>query len=189
MESGLRTRTIVEDGNATDATLVMRIRARDEAAFTTLYDRYAGLVHGVALRILKEKAAAEDVLQDVFLRLWRKPEAFDSARGALAPWLAVVARNRALDRLREVEPGEDFEQVVISVPAEIGITTETAAMLSKVREVLERIPAEQRDALEMAFFDGLSHSEIANKTGVPLGTIKGRIRAAVAAVQRAFERK
>jgi RNA polymerase sigma-70 factor, ECF subfamily len=181
---------MVDAANApTDATLVMRIRARDEAALAAIYDRYAGLVHGVALRILQERTAAEDVLQDVFLRLWRRPEAFDSARGALAPWLAVIARNRALDHLRQLPPAGDFEQVVASVPGEVGTTAEAAATLSKVREVLATIPAEQREALEMAFFDGLSHSEIANKTGVPLGTIKGRIRAAVAALRRAFEHK
>ncbi|HYY70146.1 MAG TPA: sigma-70 family RNA polymerase sigma factor [Terriglobales bacterium] len=181
---------MVDAANApTDATLVMRIRARDEAAFAAVYDRYAGLVHGVALRILKERTAAEDVLQDVFLGLWCKPEAFDSARGALAPWLAVIARNRALDHLRQLPPAGDFEQVVVSVPGKIGTTTETAVTVRKVREVLATIPAQQREALEMSFFDGLTHSEIANKTGVPLGTIKGRIRAAVAAVQRAFERK
>src|ERR1700761_2165738 len=89
-----------------DAALIMRLRAGDQSAMADLYDRYSGIVYGVALRVLANTTAAEDVVQEVFLQLWRNPQAFDADRGRLAPWLAVIARNRAIDHLRK-RPAED----------------------------------------------------------------------------------
>lgn len=171
-----------------DAELVARIRAGDEAAMAALYDRYAGIVYSVALRVLADPQAAEDVLQDTLLQLWRNPDAFDFARGTLAPWLAVVARHRAIDHLRRRRPQVDLEDIIIASDVDLELEAERADAIEKIRRVLPGLPQNQRAALELAFFDGLTHSEIATRTGEPLGTIKTRIRAALALIRKSFEK-
>src|SRR3974390_1179294 len=101
MDKSPGTRTDAGD----DLRLVARLRAGDQQALSVLYDRYSSVVYGVALRILQDTGTAEDLLQDIFLQLWRKPDAFDSSRGSLGAWLAVIARNRSIDRLRQRRPG------------------------------------------------------------------------------------
>lgn len=152
-----------------------------------LYDRYSPVVYAVALRVLGDTMAAEDVLQEVFLQLWRNPGAFDAARGSLGPWLAVISRNRAIDALRKRKPETDIEDVVISVAPDLASEADRSRAAEKVRGVLGAMPQLQRSALEMAYFQGLSHSEIANKTGEPLGTIKTRIRAGLMTLRKAFQ--
>src|SRR6476659_10822657 len=97
-----------------DAALIARIRSGDQSAMADLYDRYSGVVYGVALRVLANTTAAEDVVQEVFLQLWRNPQAFDADRGRLAPWLAVISRNRAIDLLRKRPPEDDIDGMPIS---------------------------------------------------------------------------
>jgi len=160
------------------------VRAGDQQAMTALYDRYSGIVYATALRVLGETAAAEDVLQEIFLQLWRKPSAFDSSRGNLAAWLGVIARHRAIDVLRKRRPQTDLEDVVIASSYDLGVEAERNGMVAQVRSGLAEIPPEQRRCLEMAFFQGLTHSEIAEKTGEPLGTIKTRIRSALIQLRR-----
>ena len=150
-----------------------------------LYDRYSSIVYAVALRVLCDTAAAEDVMQEVFMRLWRSPETFDSSRGSLGPWLAVIARNRAIDGLRKRHPETDIEDVVVSVEPDMAGEAERARAMEKVRGALGAMPPAQRSALEMAYFEGLTHTEIAAKTGEPLGTIKTRIRAGLVALRKA----
>lgn len=171
--------------NNQDAALIERIRSGDETAMADMYDRYSGIVYGVALRVLGDAAAAEDVLQEVFLQLWRHPQAFDANRGRLPAWLAVIARNRAIDHLRKRPMEDDIEELPISTG--INLESEAAQRLAveKIRGALGQLPAEQRRALEMAFFEGMTHTEIAGKTGEPLGTIKTRIRAGLIAVRKA----
>lgn len=150
-----------------------------------LYDRYSSIVYAVALRVLCDTAAAEDVMQEVFMRLWRSPETFDSSRGSLGPWLAVIARNRAIDGLRKRHPETDIEDVVVSVEPDMAGEAERGRAMEKVRGALGAMPPAQRSALEMAYFEGLTHTEIAAKTGEPLGTIKTRIRAGLVALRKA----
>ncbi len=169
-----------------DLALVRAVRAGDESAMAALYDRYSPIVYSVALRVLKDTSAAEDVLQDIFMQLWRNPAAFDSSRGNMAAWLAVISRNRAIDSLRRRRPESDIEDVVISVQPDLALDAERARAMDKVRGTLQGMPAAQRSALEMAYFDGLSHSEIAEKTGEPLGTIKTRIRTGLLVLRKAF---
>ena len=152
-----------------------------------LYDRYSSIVYSVALRILGDTGAAEDVLQDVFMQLWRNPGLFDSSRGSLGAWLAVIARNRAIDALRKRRPESDIEDVVISVETDLASEADRARSAEKIRGVLSSMPAAQRAALEMAYFEGLTHTEIAAKTGEPLGTIKTRIRAGLTTLRKAFQ--
>jgi RNA polymerase sigma-70 factor, ECF subfamily len=167
--------------------LVSAIRSGNQSAMASLYDRYSSIVYSVALRVLGDTGAAEDILQDVFMQLWRNPGSFDSSRGSLGAWLAVVTRNRAIDALRKRRPENDIEDVVISVEADLASEADRTRTAEKVRSVLGSMPAAQRSALEMAYFEGLTHTEIAAKTGEPLGTIKTRIRAGLTTLRKAFQ--
>jgi RNA polymerase sigma-70 factor (ECF subfamily) len=165
----------------------MAVKSGDQGAMAELYDRYSSVVYAVALRVLGDAGGAEDVLQEVFLQLWRNPGAFDSARGSLGAWLAVITRNRAIDAVRRRKPETDIEDVIVSVAPDLASETDRSRAAQKVRGALGAMPAPQRSALEMAYFEGLSHSEIATKTGEPLGTIKTRIRAGLIALRKAFQ--
>ena len=171
-----------------DAVLVSAIRSGDEPAMAQLYERYSGIVYSVALRVLGDTGAAEDILQEVFMQLWRNPEVFDASRGNLAGWLAVVARNRAIDSFRKRRPESDITDVVVGIEPDLVRGIEWGRTLEKIRGVLGSIPPLQRSALEMAFFEGLTHSEIAEKTGDALGTVKTRIRTGLLALRKAFNR-
>jgi RNA polymerase sigma-70 factor (ECF subfamily) len=159
-----------------DLTLVTAIRSGDQGAMAALYDRFSSIVYAVALRVLQDTGAAEDVLQDIFMQLWRNPGAFDSSRGNMAAWLAVIARNRAIDALRKRRPQDDIEDVIVSVETDLASEADRSRAMEKVRGALQAMPSPQRSALEMAYFEGLTHTEIAEKTGDPLGTVKTRIR-------------
>jgi RNA polymerase sigma-70 factor, ECF subfamily len=169
-----------------DAVLVSAIRSGDEQAMEQLYARYSAVVYSVALRVLGDTGAAEDILQEVFMQLWRSPDVFDASRGSLAGWLAVIARNRAIDSLRKRRPETDITDVVVFFEPDMLRGAEWSRSLDKIRGVLASMPAPQRLALEMAFFEGLTHTEIAEKTGDPLGTIKTRIRTGLQALRKAF---
>jgi len=182
MDKSPGTRTETGD----DMRLVARIRAGDQLALSELYDRYSGVVYAVALRILHDTGAAEDLLQDIFLQLWRKPDAFDSSRGSLGGWLAVIARHRSIDRLRQRRPESDIEDYIIAGGPDLRDETERSLVIEKVRAVMNEMSPDQRKAMEMAFFEGLTHSEIAEKTGQPLGTIKTRIRSGLQLLRARF---
>jgi RNA polymerase sigma-70 factor (ECF subfamily) len=173
-------------GGSADISLVSAIRSGEENAMALLYDRYSPIVYSVALRVLADTGAAEDVVQEVFLKLWRNPGLFDSSRGNLGAWLAVIARNRAIDTLRKRHPETDISDVVVSVEPDMAGDAQRARAAEKVRGALGAMPPAQRSALEMAYFEGLTHTEIAAKTGEPLGTIKTRIRAGLIALRKAF---
>lgn len=172
----------------TDAILVFALRSGDETAMAELYDRYSGVVYSVALRIVGDTGAAEDILQDVFMQLWRNPQAFDANRGSLPGWLAVISRNRAIDFLRKRRPETEIDDVVVNVEPDMVRGAEWSLVLGKIRGVLAVMPDTQRSVLEMSFFEGLTHGEIAQKTGEPLGTIKTRIRAGLLALRKACNR-
>jgi RNA polymerase sigma-70 factor (ECF subfamily) len=173
-------------GGAADISLVSAIRSGDENAMGRLYDRYSSIVYSVALRVLGDTGRAEDVLQEVFMQLWRNPGVFDSSRGNLGAWLAVIARNRAIDLIRKRQPETDIADVIVSVEPDMAGDAERARAMEKVRGALGDMPAAQRSALEMAYFEGLTHTEIAAKTGEPLGTIKTRIRAGLLTLRKVF---
>ena len=168
-----------------DATLVSAIRARDEQAMAQLYDRYSPLVYSIALRVVGETGAAEDILQEIFMRLWRNPASFDSSRGSLPAWLAVITRNRAIDFLRKRHSKTDLEDVKASVEPDLASDVERSRVLEKIRGALRSMSQPQRSALELAFFEGFTHTEIAEKSGEPLGTIKTRIRSGLLILRKA----
>lgn len=152
-----------------------------------LYDRYSSVVYAVALRVLGDTGAAEDILQEIFMQVWRKPESFEAGRGNLAPWLAVITRNRAVDVLRKRRPQTEISDNLMSIEPDMASETDRGRAVDKVRAVLKEMPAAQRSALEMAYFEGYSHSEISAKTGEPLGTIKTRIRAGLMILRKAVD--
>ena len=179
--------TRVQPG-AADNAIIAGIRAGREEAMGQLYDRYSSIVYAVALRILGDTGAAEDVLQEIFLQLWRNPGAFDANRGSLGAWLAVIARHRAIDQLRKRKPETDVNDIVIRQDCDLEDEAARKIAVDKARAALAGMPAEQRQAVEMAFFEGMTHTEIAAKTGEPLGTIKTRIRAGLMALRKAFQK-
>lgn len=173
--------------NAEDGVLLTLIGQGDEGAMAALFDRYSRVVYSVALRVLRDPAAAEDVLQEVFMQIWRRPEALVSNRGAVGAWLAVVSRNRSIDLLRRRKPQDSVEDVVLASSTDLAVESERNFMIERARAVMVALPMEQRKTLEMAFFDGLTHSEIAETTGDPLGTVKTRIRTALLVLRKAMQ--
>ncbi len=169
-----------------DAALLGLVRKGDEPAMASLFDRYSKIVYSVALRVLRDPAAAEDVLQEIFMQIWRNPDGFVATRGSLGGWLAVVSRNRSIDALRRKRPADSIDEMELASKYNLAEEAERNHMMEKARGVIGQLPAEQRKTLEMAFFDGLTHSEIAEMTGDPLGTVKTRIRSALTTLRKAF---
>jgi RNA polymerase sigma-70 factor (ECF subfamily) len=161
-----------------DASRLMEdVRARrDVAAFESIYDAYHRLVYGIALKMLRDPMAAEDLTQAVFLKVWSAPEAFES--GNFAAWIARVARNRALDVLRSRASRVETE-IPLDLPLDGSLDDAVFARLDaeRVRAALASLPEEQRGPIELGFFGGITHEEIARRTATPLGTVKTRIRA------------
>lgn len=174
-----------DDRHARDAQLLRRAGQGDQSALGELYDRWVRPLHALACNILRDPAESEDVLHDVFMTLWQKSADFDSSRGHAFAWAATLVRNRAIDRLRSrARRAELLDQ---SVPADLGYDEtntpanggDTASLkenATAVRRALASLPAEQRDALHLAYFGGLTQLEIAEKLAQPLGTVKARIR-------------
>jgi RNA polymerase sigma-70 factor (ECF subfamily) len=169
-----------------DATLLAQVERGDEYAMAVLFDRYSKVVYSVALRVLRDPSSAEDILQEVFMQIWRYPESFVASRGSLGGWLAVVARNRSIDALRRKRPSDPVEDMALASNYNLADEAERNSLMEKARGVIRLLPMEQRKTLEMAFFDGLTHSEIAEMTGDPLGTVKTRIRSALTSLRKAF---
>lgn len=170
-----------------DDELLTRVASGEEWAFRSIYDRYADLVYSVALRVLGDGAAAQDVAQDVFVRLWRNPGSFDPQRGRFMPWLLSVTRNRAVDevrsrgrrRLRELPPIEGAEDPIDIGAPDPAWQAVLAGERRAVRRALVSLPPEQREAIELAYFGGLTQQEIAARLATPLGTVKTRVRLAM----------
>jgi RNA polymerase sigma-70 factor, ECF subfamily len=169
-----------------DFALLSRVRSGDQGAMTALFDRYSGVLYSVALRILKDPGQAEDIMQDIFIQVWRKPDSFASGRGSLGGWLAVVTRNRAIDLLRKRRPSDSVDDVILASKTDIAAEAERNVLMEKVRVVMADLPPDQKTSVELAYFDGMSHTEIAEKTGEPLGTVKTRIRLAMITLRKAL---
>jgi RNA polymerase sigma-70 factor (ECF subfamily) len=178
-------------GSGVDAELVRRMRSKDERALGTFYDRWFPVVHGVISRMLESPDDVEDVVEEAFWQAWRQADRFEAERGSVQTWLLTIARSRALDRLRarrrlREEPlidgtaGEaDTSAPTPAAPSDPLADAEHAERSQIVRAALADLPTEQREALELGYFGGFSQSEIAEQTGLPLGTIKTRMRLAL----------
>src|ERR1700736_715558 len=172
-----------ESDNEFDARLISRIAAGDDSAFDALYKRFSGPLYGMAYRMMNDAKEAEDVLQEGFTYIWRKAATFDPNRSSPFAWAVMITRNKAIDRLRvrqrierlreRVTTEESFHQDKDEASANEPTLRERGTL---VRSALREIPEEQRQALELAFFSGLTHEQIAERLDTPLGTIKARIR-------------
>lgn len=178
---------------APDSALVERMMAGDENALAALYDRYSGMLFAMLVRILRDTGAAEEVLQDLFLHLWRSAARYDAARGSLPAWLLVIGRNRAISRLRRRGPqevqddGEKFSMESVASPGNMEDEAWRAQMMNRLRNAMAALPGEQRKAVELAYFEGMTQTEIAAKTNTPLGTVKSRVRAAMQTLKQVFD--
>lgn len=169
--------------DSTATSLIRRMVEGDAEALELFYNRYAGLANGLALRILRNPSDAEDVVQEVFVQVWRQASRFDPNRGSPEAWLSTLARTRALDRLRRRtsrrEEPSDASPGVTATPPNVEILA--------IRKALESLSPNQRKALELAYYEGLTQSEISKRLGEPLGTIKTRIRSALIRLREALE--
>jgi len=166
-----------------DEDLMPLIGEKDPEAFEVLYDRHGGIAYSLAYRIVGARVAAEDVTQEAFISIWRSGARYDRARGSVRSWMLSVVRNRAIDALRSragKAPRLTLDDEEILERREAGERTEDEALRreteSEVRGALGSLPREQAKVIELAYFGGFSHSEIARMLGVPLGTVKGRMR-------------
>jgi RNA polymerase sigma-70 factor (ECF subfamily) len=175
---------IMDYAAAPDDRLVMALESRDQKALETLYDRYGDYVYSVCLRMVGDVQLAEDLTQEVFLRLWRRPDLYDAERGRFVTWLLSVARNRGIDERRSRGRRFKHEQPPSLAAAEslaaAGVESEDTAVLSEERVVVQRalakLPPEQQLAIRLAYFGGYTQQEIAIGLNQPLGTVKTRIR-------------
>jgi len=166
-----------------DEELMPLIGAKDPEAFEVFYDRHGGAAYSLAYRIVGEPGAAEDVTQEAFISIWRSGARFDRTRGSVRSWMLSIVRNRAIDSLRSggaKAPKLTFDDDAVLEQRPSGELTEEEAMrretASEVRGALGQLPGEQSKVIELAYFGGFSQSEIARMLGVPLGTVKGRMR-------------
>lgn len=167
-----------------DALLAERVHSGDRDALGELYDRYASVALAVALRVLADRAAAEDVVHDAFVVIWQKIDRFDRSRGSLRSWLLTVVRHRAIDRLRGRRPTMDLvdvdaEALMVSSPNPTWDEALLRISADELRGAIAALPDVQREAIEMAYFGGRTYREIARLTGVPEGTAYGRLRLAL----------
>lgn len=171
-----------------DAALIALVKRGDEGAILRLYDAHSRMVYSVALRVLRDPDAAEDVLQDVFLHLWRTPATFVAGRGSLGAWLAVIARNRAIDVLRKRRLTDSVDDLPLKAPGDLCHEVERSLLVARIKALIGRLPLVQQEVLELAYFRGWTHAEIAESTSIPLGTIKTRIRSALRALEQAVRK-
>ncbi len=166
-----------------DVRLVRRVMAGDETALTRIYDQFAPTVFGVARRILGDTAAAEDVVQEVFVSLWERPHAFDAARGTLAAWLGMLAHRRAVDRVRREEASRRRADAMaaqpLTAPPDLDEAVSSLWIGERVRAAVQDLPEEQRVCVNLAYFEGKTYIEVAEILGIPEGTAKSRMRLAL----------
>jgi RNA polymerase sigma-70 factor (ECF subfamily) len=183
--------------NPTDGRLLQRIASRDTAALAELYDRHSRLLFGLILRIVRDRGEAEDLLLEAFVRVWTRAETYDAQVGGPLPWIVRVARNCAIDRLRARRVRATVDAPAIDVAAIEAApvmdiqTPETTVLMSEERQTLTDalvgLPTDQRQLIEAAFFEGYTHSELADRFALPLGTVKPRIRAGMIAMRKRLE--
>lgn len=170
-----------EPAQISDHDLLKAIARSDEGALGSLYDRYKQILFGLLVRILNSREEAEDVLQEVFIQVWRRASHYDERRGKPFTWLVTVARSRAIDRLRALASRNRLAEAATTDEWEKVSDADTDAFCAErseiVKRALQQIPEEQRLTLRLAYFEGLSQSEIAKQLGTPLGTVKTRMRA------------
>jgi RNA polymerase sigma-70 factor (ECF subfamily) len=179
-----------------DDALLIAIQERDDAALGALYDRYGRLAFGVAYRVLGERGAAEDVVQDAFLNVWRRASSYQAGRGSVRSWLLTIVRNLAIDRRRGRHRREmtDVQLDVVNYALgadgeELFSVVSDAIEAEQVRQAVAALPPDQSQPILLAYFGGLTHQEIADQTGTPLGTVKSRMRLGLQKLRAALEQQ
>lgn len=179
-----------------DTKLMLRVSGGDPSAFEQIYDRYQARAFGLALRVTRHRATAEEVIQDAFLTLWRGAERYDSSRGSVSSWLLTIVHNRSIDALRRSarhdrhaapDSGVLAEQVEGPGRTDEDVIRDDEARIA--RGLLRALPVAQRETIELAYFGGLTQVEIASRSGVPLGTVKSRMRLALSKLGETAERE
>jgi RNA polymerase sigma-70 factor (ECF subfamily) len=173
-----------QDDRAVELELIARVARRERAAFEELYTRYANILYATALKFLKEDADAQDVVQDVFIQIWEKAKLYDPAKGKPLTWALTMTRNRSIDRIRAIQRRtrlrDDFQAETFVGESEgirealTGVDASEKAQI--LRAAVNKLSAQQREIVELAYFSGLTQSEIAERLGEPLGTVKARAR-------------
>jgi RNA polymerase sigma-70 factor, ECF subfamily len=167
-----------------DAAILRQIVGRDPHGVELLYERYSGIAFALAYRLLGERGAAEDVVQEAFLNVWRQGATYDTRRGTVRTWLLTIVHHRAIDQMRSARSKSSADTVIddaMPLPAKEDTWTEVVRGLDhdRVREAMAALPPEQRQVVDLAYFGGYTQSEIAQRVGIPLGTVKGRTRLAL----------
>lgn len=187
----------LNDDRAVELDLLARIARRDRRAFEELFTRYSGILYATALKFLKDDADAQDVVQDVFIQIWDKAKLYDPAKGKPLTWALTLTRNRSIDRIRSIQRRsrlrDDFAKE--SSFDESGVLREALSEVDAshtaqiMREVVGQLPAPQRTVIELAYFEGLTQTEIAERLGEPLGTIKARARRALMKLKTSLDER
>jgi RNA polymerase sigma-70 factor (ECF subfamily) len=172
-----------------DYAMMCLIELGDERAMAQIYETHSRMVYAIALRILKDPCAAEDVVQDVFLKIWRKPSGFSPTGASLGAWLGKNARNRAIDLLRTRKPGDCCDDVPLRARNDVAKEVEQNLMMDHARRLIDTLPDRQRQAIGLSFMEGLSHAEIAKTLHSPLGSIKTNIRMALQQLSNSMRRE
>ncbi len=178
-----------QSDSARDVALLRRIRERDEGALSEFYDRHASFVYSLTRSVLRDDGDAEDVVQDVFFRVWERADAFDPARGSPAAWLTTMTRRLAIDRTRSRSfraRGREapLEVVAASASSSGADAVAVSAEANEVLAALEQLEPAYREVIRLSYYEGLSHSRIASRLGTPLGTVKSRLREGVTQLRR-----
>ena len=175
-----------------DEELISLVEAQDPQAFSTLYDRHSRKAYSLAYRMMGERQAAEDLLQDAFLKVWRSAGSYRAERGSVRTWLLSIVHNRGIDQLRSLKSKRRTQERIAanapsSQPSEAFSESWRNTQGEQVREALRSLPEEQLKVLELAYFSGYTHVEIAELLGLPLGTVKGRMRLGLKKIKDHFD--
>jgi len=178
---------VVADDNTdqnVDAAILRQIADRDPRGVELLYDRYGGVAFALAYRLLGERGSAEDVVQEAFLNVWRQGATYDTRRGTVRTWLLTIVHHRAIDQMRSMRSKAGADTVIddaLPLPAKEDTWTEVIQSLEheRIRLAMATLPPEQRQVVDLAYYGGFTHTEIAQRVGIPLGTVKGRMRLAL----------
>ena len=182
-----------ERDRASDAAVRQRMLDGDRSALGELYDQHAGVALALAVRIVRDRGVAEDMVHDAYVAVWNKVDRYDPARGSLRTWLLTIVRNRALDRLRRNRPTDDLAVVDDRHDPDLGASNptweRTVALLDRasLQSALETLPADQRQAVEMAYFEGRTYRQVATDLGIPEGTAASRLRLALVKLRAVLE--
>lgn len=171
-------------GQNDDATVLRQIASKDPRGIELLYDRYGGIAFALAYRLLGERGSAEDVVQEAFLNIWRQGATYDTRRGTVRTWLLTIVHHRAIDHMRSTRSKSSADTVIddaMPLPGKADTLSEVVQGLEaeRIRQAMASLPPEQRQVIDLAYFAGFTHAEIAQRIGIPLGTVKGRMRLAL----------